>query len=176
MRRVLHRGRFLSLVDDDGWELATREGATGVVAIVALDGTPETGGHLVLVEQHRPPLGGPVLELPAGLVGDTDPGEPTLAAAQRELLEETGLKAETWTLTAHGPVSAGLTDETVSLWVARGLTVAGPGGGVDGERIVVHRLPLANALDALDALRARGLAVDHKVLTGLWLAGVAPPT
>lgn len=175
MRRVLHRGRYLSLLDDDGWELASREGATGVVAIAAIEGTPTTGGHLVLVEQHRPPFGGPVLELPAGLVGDTDPGESSLVAAQRELLEETGLKADEWQFIAEGPVSAGLTDETVSLWLARGLTAVAPGGGVDGEGIRVHRLPLATAHAALEAHRARGLAVDHKVLTALWLAGVAPP-
>jgi 8-oxo-dGTP pyrophosphatase MutT (NUDIX family) len=54
------------------------------VAIVAVDGQ----GRVVLVRQERVPAGGPLLEIPAGGI---DPGEEPLAAARRELREETGL-------------------------------------------------------------------------------------
>lgn len=49
--------------------------------------------RVALVEQYRHALQRPVLELPAGHIGD---GEPPLAAAQRELLEETGLRSDDW--------------------------------------------------------------------------------
>ena len=60
-----------------------------VVAIVALT----KRGGLVLVRQYRPPVRKWLLEIPAGTV---EPGEPLLAAAKRELLEETGFTAKTW--------------------------------------------------------------------------------
>lgn len=49
--------------------------------------------RVVMVEQYRHGMGGPSLELPAGALDD---GEEPLAAAQRELLEETGYHAERW--------------------------------------------------------------------------------
>jgi len=46
-------------------------------------------GRIPLVEQFRPAVGRLTLELPGGLV---DPQEPPLAAARRELAEETGVQ------------------------------------------------------------------------------------
>lgn len=60
------------------------------VHVIAL--TPNR--ELVLVRQHRFGLGAVTTEIPAGMV---EPGETPLAAAQRELLEETGYAAEDWT-------------------------------------------------------------------------------
>lgn len=57
------------------------------VAVLAL--TPD--GHVVLARQFRPGPSAIVLDLPGGIV---DPGEEVLAAAARELLEETGYAAE----------------------------------------------------------------------------------
>jgi 8-oxo-dGTP pyrophosphatase MutT (NUDIX family) len=51
-------------------------------------------GRVVLVRQYRHGLGGSSLELPAGVI---EPGEDPLAAARRELCEETGFEAERWT-------------------------------------------------------------------------------
>ena len=48
--RVVARGRYLTMVDDAGWEYVTRAGVTGVVVLVAI--TPAR--ELVLVEQYRP--------------------------------------------------------------------------------------------------------------------------
>ena len=77
-------GRFLRFVQRDGWEFVTRSNASGVVAIIALTDDDE----LILIEQHRPPLGRTVIEIPAGLVGDDaeKTGEADLEAARREFL------------------------------------------------------------------------------------------
>ncbi len=64
--KVLAKGRHLQLVSRDGWEFAERPNVTGIVIIVAV--TPED--NVILVEQNRPPVGGRVIELPAGLAGD----------------------------------------------------------------------------------------------------------
>ena len=78
-------GRFLSLLERDGWEFASRSNASGVVVLIAVTDMDE----IVLVEQFRTPVGSRVIELPAGLVGDVDDTmETTLVAAARELEEE----------------------------------------------------------------------------------------
>jgi ADP-ribose pyrophosphatase len=102
-------------------------------------------------------------------------GEPPLEAAQRELLEETGYVAARWTWLAEAPSSAGLTSETVHLFLARGLVAEGPGGGDANEAIVHHRIPLRDAWAWLDARRAEGVMVDHRLMLGIcWVAG--PPS
>ena len=75
-----YAGRYLSLLERDGWEFASRNNASGVVVLV-----PVTDhGEIVLVEQFRKPIGKNVIELPAGLVGDhEDPHESILEAARR---------------------------------------------------------------------------------------------
>jgi 8-oxo-dGTP pyrophosphatase MutT (NUDIX family) len=50
-------------------------------------------GEVVLVRQYRHGVDDITLEIPSGIV---DPGETELAAAQRELREETGYTAERW--------------------------------------------------------------------------------
>ena len=62
----------------------------GAVAILALD----EESRVLLVEQYRHPVGARLLELPAGTL-DVE-GEPALAAAQRELIEEGDVSAATW--------------------------------------------------------------------------------
>jgi ADP-ribose pyrophosphatase len=175
MPEILHRGRYLTLLNDGGWEYVTRTNATGVVVVVAI--TPDA--ELLLVEQHRPALGGKTLELPAGLAGDHagSEEEPLVEAAKRELVEETGFQASLWQDLGASPVSAGLTDETVHFFFAGGLEKVGPGGGDDSEDIVVLRVPLDDVRDFLEAKRRKGVHIDAKIGAGLWLAtAVVQPT
>lgn len=161
---TLFSGRFLRLVQNDGWEYVERPNASAVVGLVAT--TPE--GRLLLVEQHRVPLGQSVIELPAGLVGDTDSAEDLRTAAGRELLEETGYQAGRLELLAAGPSSAGLTTEVVTLVRATDLTKVSAGGGVDGERITVHEIALAEAAAWLQSQAGLGKAIDLKVYAALY--------
>lgn len=167
MTDLHHAGRFLELVSDQGWEYVRRRNASAVVGIIAV--TP--AGGLLLVEQLRIPVGCRVIELPAGLVGDQRADEDLAEAAGRELAEETGWEAARCTVLARGPSSAGLTSEVSTLVRAEGLRRTGAGGGVEGEDITVHEVPLAEVADWLSARAAAGLLIDHKIHAALWWLG-----
>ncbi len=163
---VLAAGRFLRLVNAEGWEFVERVRATGVVAIVAV--TPE--GELILTEQFRASVKGRVIDLPAGLAGDGPKSEELVTAAQRELIEETGYDARRFKLLSHAPTSPGLTSEIVSFFRATGLKKVGTGGGIEGENIRVHTVKL-NGADAWLRRRSRaGVHIDCKVFAGLHFA------
>jgi ADP-ribose pyrophosphatase len=168
---VLYEGHHLRLVEDDGWEHVQRVGITGIVVLVPCT----DDGRLVLVEQYRAPVGARVIEWPAGLAGDQVPDEPLQAAAERELLEETGFRARNWRLVAVGPPSAGLSNEVVSVLLATGLERVGPGGGDDDEEIEVHLVPRAEIDDWLEARFRQGVLVDPKVYAGLYFLDARRP-
>jgi ADP-ribose pyrophosphatase len=165
-RRILAEGRFARLVSQDGWEWVERVHASGAVVIVAVTRENE----LLLIEQHRVPMGRRVIELPAGLVGDAAGGENCLDAARRELLEETGFAADALEYLAEGPCSPGLATEICTLFLARPAYQVGPGGGDASEEILVHRVPLSEAATWLETRRRAGLLIDPKVYVGLYFA------
>lgn len=164
---ILGEGRFLRLVKTGTWEYAERVVGTGVVGVVAITDNQE----LVLVEQYRPPLSKRCIELPAGLAGDGDvPLETLLAAAQRELEEEAGFTAAHWRPLWEVASSAGMTPETVHLFVATGLTQVSNGGGTQDEDITVHKINI-NIIDSwLAEQQARNLGIDAKVYAALYAA------
>jgi ADP-ribose pyrophosphatase len=164
--KPVYEGRHLRVVQRGGWEYVTRTKATGVVAVVAL----HDDGRVVLVEQNRPPVDGPVIELPAGLAGDTDDAESLLAAAQRELEEETGYVARAWRRLPTAFSSPGLTDEAITFFLARGLSRPHAGGGVDGEAIKVHEVQLQDVPVWLAAHGHEPTRTDMKLLAGLYAA------
>lgn len=167
-RRVIAEGRFVRLVAQDGWEWVDRTNTSGAVVIVAVTAERE----LVLVEQYRIPVGARVIELPAGLAGDT-PGsqhEVLAEAARRELLEETGFEAGPMEYLVEGPSSAGLANEVYALFLARDVRRVAPGGGDAGENIQVQVVPLDQADAWLEARRREGVMVDPRVYAGLYFA------
>jgi ADP-ribose pyrophosphatase len=165
---IHYSGRFLGLKERDNWEYAFRTNASGVVVMVPVT----NDGELVLVEQYRIPVNSLVLELPAGLVGDTgDSEEDFKTAAQRELIEETGYLADSLEELITSPSTAGMADEIVTIYYASGLERVGPGGGVENEDITVHLVPLENAVDRLEKLQKEGMMLDPKIYAGLFWAG-----
>jgi ADP-ribose pyrophosphatase len=88
----------------------------GAVAIVALT----EDRKLLLERQYRYPPRREFIEVPAGKI---DPGEAHLATAKRELLEETGYRAEEWTRLCVLHTAIGYTDEAIELYLARKLTL-----------------------------------------------------
>jgi ADP-ribose pyrophosphatase len=166
---VIAAGKHIRLMRRGNWEYAERSEITGIVAIIAIT----DDGNLILVEQYRPPVNQNVIELPAGLVGDM-PGkehEELLAAARRELLEETGYDAEQTALLATGPVSAGISTEIISLVRATKLTKIARGGGIDNEQITIHLIPVAKARRRLAEFATDGPLVDLKIYAALNFLG-----
>ncbi|MGB7757191.1 MAG: NUDIX hydrolase [Salinisphaera sp.] len=163
---ILYEGDYLRLQRTGTWEFVERINARGAVVIVAV--TPDD--ELLMVEQPRPALGGPVLELPAGLVGDIagEEDEALTVAAARELEEETGYRPARLEYMTGGPPSAGLSGETLWFYRARDLERVGAGGGDDSEDITVHAIALDDVDRWLAAREAEGLPVDPKIYTGLY--------
>ena len=166
--QILAEGKYLRFVNENGWEYVVRPHSTGVVVIVAIT----ADRRLILVEQYRVAVHARVIELPAGLVGDTVAarGEPLATAARRELIEETGYEAARMTELADGPIAVGLGSEVVTFFQAADLRRVGPGGGDDTEDIVVHEVALADLPAWLAEKRRAGLLVDPKLYAGLYLA------
>jgi ADP-ribose pyrophosphatase len=146
-------------------DLATREVVehTDAVAVVPL----ADDGTVVLLRQYRHPVGEAVLEIPAGKL-DVD-GEAPVDAARRELLEETGLTADSLELLVTFANSSGWTDEQTTVYLARGLqegeVPADFTATAEEADMDIVRLPLEEALDAAQ----RGELTDAKTLIGLLL-------
>ncbi len=101
-----------------GGSTATREVVEhfGAVAVVAVDANE----RIAMVEQYRHTVGRRLWELPAGLL-DFD-GENALVTAQRELVEEAGLKAGKWSVLVDLVTSPGFAEEAVRVFLATDLT------------------------------------------------------
>lgn len=169
---IVWQGKFITTIREGRWEYVNRARGIHAAVILAIDDAPD-GRHVLLVEQYRIPIHARCIELPAGLVGDDSAGEEASLAAERELAEETGYAAAHWSNAGEYFSSPGMVGESFSLMIARGLTRVSDGGGVDGEDIVTHRVPLAGIADFIAAKRAEGCAIDVKVtmlLAGNWLA------
>lgn len=89
---------------------------TGAVAVLALD----ERDRVLLIKQYRHPVRMRDWELPAGLLDIG--GEPPLLAAQRELAEEADLVAETWHLLSEFMTTPGGSNETLRIYLARGVS------------------------------------------------------
>jgi ADP-ribose pyrophosphatase len=167
---VLHRGRFLELIKDGRWEYVRRVKALGAVFILAVT----DAGELILVEQHRVPLQARTLELPAGIYGDDESAADETAerCALRELEEETGFRGTSARLVFTGPVAPGLTSEMLFMIRVEGLQRVHGGGGVGGEDITVHTVPVAQADVWLDEQRRKGLLIEPRIYAGLHLLRV----
>ncbi len=171
--RSLGQGKWLTLeaidyTDAAGrprvWESVKRTRNAGAVMVIVRF---EPSGDTLFVEQFRPPANAYAIEFPAGLI---DAGEAPAAAALRELAEETGYQGTVTGVSPAGYSSAGLASETVvqvQVTVDESLPenrhpLPAPD---EGEHILVHRIPLAQAGDFLKAKLAAGRILDSKVIT-----------
>jgi ADP-ribose pyrophosphatase len=163
---IMWQGNFVTAKRRGKWEYVGRARGIKAAVILAVD-----NGHVLLVEQYRVPLAANCIELPAGLIGDHDDGEDVLTSAARELEEETGYRADRLEVVGEFFSSPGMVSESFTLVRAIGLTQVGPGGGVDGENIVVHRVALDRISQFVDLKRREGCVVDVKLLM---LPGMIP--
>jgi len=148
---VLAEGRIVTLRKDamelpDG-QIVQREVVEhpGAVAIVALDGRD----RVLMIQQYRHPARAMLWEIPAGLRDIA--GEPLLATAQRELLEEAGYRAMQWHVLSDYLSSPGISTERLRVYLARDLTMV-PAGEREYVRhdeeayLTVAWVPLAAAV------------------------------
>lgn len=142
-------------------EVVEHADAVGIVPVMD-DGT------IVLIRHYRHPVGGYLLEIPAGKL-DVE-GEAPRDAALRELREETGLAADGIEPLILMHNSAGWTTESTTIFLARGLR-DGPAPDdfePEGEErdLEIVRLPLEEAVAAV----VDGTIDDAKTIVGLLLA------
>jgi ADP-ribose diphosphatase len=135
---------------------------SGSIVVLAVE--DRSGELQVLLEkQYRYAAKDYLWELPAGRIDD---GEQALAAAKRELIEETGYRARKWKRAVFFYASPGFLDETMTIYLAQALT-AGDAEPEDDELIDCKLVPLSQAIDWIFSGRIR----DGKTITGmLWLA------
>ena len=123
-------------------------------------------GRVILVRQYRYPVGQVTLEVPAGKL-DVE-GEDPLECAVRELSEETGYTAETFTKLTTIATTVGFSDELIHLYMAEGLQ-PGKQHTDDDEFINVVKVPLAEAVKMAED----GRIIDAKsIISILMLAAI----
>ena len=142
------------------------EGIYGVVSFknLAIGVVPvDEELNTYLVGQYRYTLNQYSWEIPEG---GSPVGEEPLEAARRELLEETGLEAEDWSILCPIQTSNSVTDEAGFVYMARNLK-QGKAEPEDTEELTVWKLPLAEAI----AMVERGEIPDSISIAGLLMAG-----
>lgn len=129
-------------------------------------------GDVVLVGQHRFALDHYSWELPeGGGPKQGEPGsEPPLAAAQRELKEETGLLASDWSQILAMDMSNSITDERAMGFLATGLT-QGEAEPEPDEVLAVRRLHFTQLLDEVMSGAIRDALTVAMTLKAYTLAG-----
>lgn len=150
-------------VDPDGFEIQrsiVRHPGSAVMMPV------DENNRVLLVKQFRLPAEQELWELPAGRI---DPGESPLEAAQRELREETGYKANCWDLLVSFWPSPGYVGEKMNLFLARDLT-PGKHDPMEDERIEIGWF----TKEEIAAQIRAGKIQDGKTMIGyfMWLDGL----
>jgi ADP-ribose pyrophosphatase len=166
--KMVFKGKVFSVFRDEVIEPTGVENVrevirhNGSVVILAVDESKNPADPDVILErQYRHAAGQFLLELPAGRV---EPGESTLAAAKREMIEETGYRAKRWTLLTKYFASPGFLGEWMQIYLAREIRDGKAQPEAD-EQIDVVRMPLSEALELVSANKIH----DGKTLIGLML-------
>jgi len=181
--RVSYRGPVFSVTTDEveepGGVRARRDVIrhSGSIVVLAVDdlsvdapakAVKRAQPRILLERQYRHAAQSMMWELPAGRIDD---GETSLTAAKRELLEETGYTARQWQRILHFYASPGFLDETMTIYLARGLQ-AGKARPEADERIAARFFTLPDAR----RMALNGRIRDAKTICGiLWLAQTTRP-
>lgn len=138
----------------------------GSIVVLAVDESINPKDpDLILIRQYRHAAGQFLLELPAGRI---EPNEAPLAAAKREMIEETGFRAKRWTPLTKYFASPGFLGESMQIYLARDIK-QGTSNPEEDEHIEIVRTPLSKAL----ALIAANKIHDGKTLIGVSLYAAA---
>ncbi len=167
--KLSYKGKVFSVYTDTVIEPGSDQPNTrdvihhnGSVVILAVDESRNPDDpDIILIRQYRHAAAQFLLELPAGRI---EVGEAPLAAAKREMIEETGIRARRWTLLTRYFASPGFLGEWMQIYLATGLR-DGAARPEDDEHIQLIRTPLSRAIE----LAAGNQIHDGKTLIGLLL-------
>ncbi len=159
--RLVYSGAVFRVHQDDvlepGGVRAVRDVVAHFGSIVLLPVLRD--GRILLVRQYRHPVRQNLWELVAGRI---ERGESPLAAARRELLEETGYTARRYRKLLEFVPAPGYTSEVMLLYLAEGLT-AGAAQPEEDERLTLR----AFSLRELEARIRRHALRDGKTIAGV---------
>jgi ADP-ribose pyrophosphatase len=163
-KNVLHQGRTFRLIQEN---VTLANGATtdldiirhpGAAAVVAV--FPDN--MVLMLEQYRHAVGRYIWEIPAGTLDREESG---ISCAKRELTEETGYQAASWTELGSITPLPGYSDECIHLFLARDLSPAAQHLDFD-EVLSVHEIPFDETLKMVKS----GSIQDAKTICALHLA------
>ena len=167
--KLAYKGKVFSVFTDTVLEPGSTEPNTrdvirhnGSIVILAIDeSTRPDDPDVILIRQYRHAAGQFLLELPAGRI---EPDEAPLAAAKREMIEETGFRARRWTLLTKYFASPGFLGEWMMIYLARDIQPGESKPEAD-EHIELVRTPLSEAMELVQNNKIH----DGKTLIGLSL-------
>ncbi len=161
---TIYKGRIFRLVKEDvqlqngvetQLDIIRHPGAAAIVPAYGYD-------KIILIKQYRHAIGEYIWEIPAGTF---DKNEDPLECAKRELLEETGFRAEFWEkLGVITPVPA-YSDERIHVYFAANLIQETQNLDKD-EVLEVHKLKVT---DVLEMIR-KGEIKDSKTIASIFMA------
>ena len=167
------------VIDVEHWKVRLPDGSEGLREIVLHKGAAavipvDEQGRVAMVRQYRTPLEygaqrtptaqeRETLEIPAGKLDF--PGEDPLECAKRELREETGLKAEEWRKLVALRTTPGFCNETIHMYMARGLS-QGERDLDDDEFLNVEWMPIERVTNMI----LEGRIEDSKTIAAVLMA------
>ena len=152
------------VVTEPGGVTSTRDVVrhNGSVVILAADSSVNPADPTIIIErQYRHAAGQFLYELPAGRI---EPGEAPLAAAKRELIEETGFRAKRWSRLVRYYASPGFVAETMQVFLAEDIR-PGLAQPEEDEKISLHQIPLSQVLHWIET----GKIIDGKTIISVLL-------
>jgi ADP-ribose pyrophosphatase len=166
--KVSYKGKVFSVTTDTvtepGGVTSVRDVVrhNGSVIILAVDTSVNPTDPTIIIErQYRHAANQFLYELPAGRI---EPGEADLAAAKRELIEETGFRAKKWSKLVKYYASPGFLAETMQVFLAEEIYpgVAEPEAD---EKISLHHIPLSELVAKIES----GKILDGKTILSVLL-------
>lgn len=155
---------FTDMVKEPGGKVSRRDVVrhNGSVVILGVDDSrSKTNPSIIMERQYRHAAKQYLWELPAGKM---DEGEKSLAAAKRELIEETGYRAKRWSKLVRYFASPGFLGEWMQVYLAEGLT-AGIAEPEEDEFIETRLVPISEVLEMIE----EGKIEDGKTLISVLL-------
>lgn len=145
---LLHERKYVKFYRDEvtmnglakDYSYIAVDDSVGVVAI-------NDKGEVVLVGQWRYPIKEYRWEIPAGMA---EMGESPLENAKRELMEEAGVEAKTWTPLGSYQMDGSKMNQKNHLFLAQDLVI-GENAPMDDEELSVQWLPLNEAVQLIEA-------------------------